>query len=204
MVKRSQIKQQPYRSSGFALKDGKRVGFMSKSGGLKIDCGSQNVDIAAVRCFLTGSNLSHRYGELHSNQRIENWWLHFKRSFSAWVIDYFKQLVHNGIFVVGNVVHMECIWFVYADFLQRKLDEIKNEWNLHTIRYRKGCQVSSIPNHLYYLLESKGYTPQGHQLSETDIVNVLQKRNFEEKFEQIMKGSNSQLQEYFRNIASSL
>ena len=135
---------------------------MSKSVGLKIDCGSQNVDIAAVHCFLTGSNLSHRYGKLHSNQRMENWWSHFKRSFSAWVIDYFKQLVHNGIFVVGKVVHMECIWFVYADFLQRKLDEIKNEWNLHTVRYTKGCQVSGIPNHLYYLPESKGYAPQGH------------------------------------------
>ena len=30
-------------------------------------------------------------------------------------------------------------------------------------------------------------------LNETDIVNVLQQRNFEEKFEQIMEGSNSQL-----------
>ena len=83
---------------------------------------------------------------------------------------------------------MECIWFVYANFLQRKLDEVKNEWNLFTIRYTKGCQVSGIPNHLYYLPESKGYAPQSHQLSETDIANVLQQRNFEEEFEQIMEG----------------
>ena len=83
---------------------------------------------------------------------------------------------------------MECIWFVYADFLKRKLHEVKNEWNLHTIRYTKGCQVSGIPNHLYYLPE---YAPQGHQLSETDIINVLQQRNFEEEFEQIIEGSNS-------------
>ena len=45
--------------------------------------------------------------------------------------------------------------------------------------------------------ELKGYVFQGHQLSETDIVNVLQQRNFEEEFKQIMEGSNSQLQEYF-------
>ena len=49
----------------------------------------------------------------------------------------------------------------------------------------------------------KGYAFQGHQLSETDIVNVLQQKNFEEEFEQIMEGTNSQLQEHFRYIASS-
>ena len=40
-------------------------------------------------------------------------------------------------------------------------------------------------------------------LNETDIVNVLQQRNFEEEFEQIMEESNNQLQEYFRYIASN-
>ena len=170
---------------------------------LKTDCRSEDGDIAAVHCFLTGSNLSHRYGASHANQHIENWWSHLKRLFSAWVIDYFKQLAHDGIFVSRNIIYMECIWFVYADFLQRKLDEVKDEWNLHTVRYRKRCQVSGIPNQLYYLPESKGYAPQGHQLSETDIVKVLQQRNFEEEFEQIMEGSNTQLQEYFRYIDSS-
>ena len=57
---------------------------------LKEDCGSENGDIGAVHCFLTGSNLFHRYGASHANQRIENWWSQFKRSFSAWVKDYFK------------------------------------------------------------------------------------------------------------------
>ena len=37
----------------------------------------------------------------------------------------------------------------------------------------------------------------------TSIVNVLQQRNFEEEFEQIMEESNNQLQEYFRYIASN-
>ena len=76
---------------------------------LKTDCASENGNIAAVHCFLTGSNLSHRYGALHANQRIENCWSHFKRSLSAWVKDYFKQLVPDGIFIPRNVVHMECI-----------------------------------------------------------------------------------------------
>ena len=39
---------------------------------LNTDCGSENDDMAAVHCFLTGSNLSNRYGASHANQRIEN------------------------------------------------------------------------------------------------------------------------------------
>ena len=54
----------------------------------------------------------------------------FKHWFSACVIDYFQQLVYDSIFAPSNVVHMECIWFVYAHFLQHKLDEFKNEWNI--------------------------------------------------------------------------
>ena len=186
MVKSSQIKRQPILAVALYLSATKELGLSSILS--KTDCGSENGDIAAVHCFLTGSNLSHRYGTSHANQCRENWSSYFKRSFSAWVIDYFKQLVHDGIFVPGNIVHMECIWLVYVDFLQRKLDEVKNEWNLHAIRYTKGCQVSGFPNQLYYLPELKAYAHQGYQLSEADIVNVLQHRNFEEEFEQITEG----------------
>ena len=97
---------------------------------------------------------------------------------------------------------MKCIWFVYADFLQLKLDEVKNEWNLHTRRFTEGRQDSGIPNQLHYVLELERYAPEGHQFSEADIVNTLQRRNFKEEFEEIMKGSKSYSQEYFHNIAS--
>ena len=60
---------------------------------------------------------------------------------------------------------MECIWFVYAEFLRRMLDDVKNELNLHTIRYTKESQVSGIPNNFYSLPESKGYAHQGHQVN---------------------------------------
>ena len=124
MVKGSYIKQQPYRSCGFGFK-WKEQGLCLNL--LKTDCGFENGDVAAIDCFLTRSNLSQRYGASHANQRIENWWSHFKWSFSAWVIDYFKQLVQDDIFVAGNVVHIEYTWYVYAVFLQHKLDEVKNE-----------------------------------------------------------------------------
>ena len=46
-------------------------------------------------------------------------------------------------------------------------------------------------------------TPLGHHLRETDIVIILQSRNFEEELEQIMERRDSQLEEQFRCIAST-
>ena len=42
---------------------------------------------------------------------------HFRRSFSGWAIDHFKELVHDGKFIPDNMFHTECIWFVYAQFI---------------------------------------------------------------------------------------
>ena len=67
----------------------------------------------------------------NSNQRLENWWSHFRRKFSGWAIDHFKELVDEGKFIPDNMFRMKCIWFVYAQFIQTRLDEVKQEWNYH-------------------------------------------------------------------------
>ena len=51
---------------------------------LKTDCGSENADMAGLQCYLTKHFSSHRYGASHSDQRIEDWRSHFRRSFSGW------------------------------------------------------------------------------------------------------------------------
>ena len=66
---------------------------------------------------------------------------------------------------------MEYIWFAYAQFSQTQLDEAKEEWNYHKIRYSKDCQVSEIPNQLYHLPESKSYISQGYRVTESDVTN---------------------------------
>ena len=66
---------------------------------------------------------------------------------------------------------MEYIWFAYAQFSQTQLDEAKEEWNYHKIRYSKDCQVSGIPNQLYHLPESKSYISQGYRVTESDVTN---------------------------------
>ena len=78
---------------------------------LKTGCGFENVEMVGLQCYLTKNLSSHRYDASHPNQRIENWWSHFRRSFSGWAIDHFKELVHDGQFIPDNMFHMQCIWF---------------------------------------------------------------------------------------------
>ena len=99
--------------------------------------------------------------------------------------------------------HMECIWSVYAQFIQTQLDEVKLEWNYHKIRYSKGCQVSGIPNQLYHLPESKGYISQSFRVTESDVTNALAQQNYENELSEVMSRANKELEEYFHYIISS-
>ena len=53
------------------------------------DCGTENDILVGIQCTLTGSENAHRYSSSHENQRVENWWSHGNRRFTAWVLDYF-------------------------------------------------------------------------------------------------------------------
>lgn len=96
---------------------------------LRTDCGTENVVIAGTQCFLradcddelAGEN-SHRYGPSTGNQRIEAWWAQLRRSRLTWWINFFKDLVDRGIFLTGDVLHGECIWFCFAELIQHDLD----------------------------------------------------------------------------------
>ena len=42
------------------------------------------------------------------NQRIGKWWSHLKKRFTNWLIECFKDLVNENIFIPGNQTHLEC------------------------------------------------------------------------------------------------
>ena len=93
--------------------------------------------------------------------------------------------------------YMECIWFVYAQFIQSQFHEVKQEWNYHKIRHPKDCQFSGIPNQLYHLPESKGYISQGYCVAESDVTNALAQRNYEGELGEVMRRANKKLEKYF-------
>ena len=89
------------------------------------DCRTENGIMAGLQCFFLDDVDSHRYGSSHANQRIENWWSHFRTGYTNWLINFFKSMVHNGELQLEHSVHMECVWFVFASFLQQELDTVR-------------------------------------------------------------------------------
>ena len=137
---------------------------------LRTDYGTENVLTTCVQCFLANSVNAHKYGSSHSNNRIENYWLHSKKSSFSWIIDFFKDMVFNGELEIGNTVHMEALWFVFYELIQSELDEVRAHWDSHYIR------KSTFD--LFFLPESFGYEHRGIQITDEDIAKVLEEDNF--------------------------
>jgi hypothetical protein len=127
----------------------------------RTDYGTENVLIAATQCYfraeddgpLLGED-AHKYGTSTRNQRIENWWSHFRKSCAGWWINFFKDLVDNGTVDLENVTHRECLWFCFQGVLQDSLNKMKEYWNTHYIRPSRHETIPGVPDILYYLPES--------------------------------------------------
>ena len=127
------------------------------------DCGTENGLAASMQCYfraqgddVLAGEKSHRYGSSHANQRIENWWSFFRRCRSSWWINYFKDLVHDGILKLGNELHMECAWLCFSPVIQQELNELVEHWNSHYIRRSRHDTLPGAPEVLYYLPELSG------------------------------------------------
>ena len=59
-------------------------------------------------------------------------------------------------FFLGNNLHMECLWFCFANLIQADLDKVKELWNSHYIRKSRFDTIAGIPDILYFLPESVG------------------------------------------------
>ena len=130
---------------------------------VRTDCGTENVVIAGVQSFLRAKcnddlagEKAHHYGPSTGNQRIEAWWSYFRRSRLTWWINFFKDLVDCGVFLTGNTLLVECLWFCFAQLIQRDLDFVKIHWNIYYIRQSRQDTVSGKPDELYFLPENFG------------------------------------------------
>ena len=166
---------------------------------VQTDCGTENGILAALQCSLAGEVAAHRYSSSHANHRVENWWSHSKRGYTAWVIDFFKALVAEGKLSLGNQLQMECVWFVFSDFLQLELEKVKHEWNMHYIRRCRHDTVSGIPDELYYLPHTRGFEDCGSEVSADDIDNILNQRDIYVEAE-LAKEVDDELLGYFKYV----
>ena len=138
---------------------------------VQTDCGTDNGILAVLQCFLSGETVAHSCSFAHANQHMQGWWSHSKRHFTAWAIDFLRNSLKLAL---GNHLLMECVWFVFSDFLQLDLDKVKHEWNSHFIRQYRHCTVPGIPSELYY---THGFDHFWLNLSADDVENVPDQRD---------------------------
>ena len=167
---------------------------------LRTDCGTENGLMAAIQCAFIDDIDAHAYGSSHSNQRIENWWSHFRRGYSNWMINFFKELVQSGKLILGHPVHMECVWFVFSNFLQRELNMVKEEWNNHYIRRSNFTEVSGVPYELFHVSEIQGYHDQGLEVTQDDINRIIDQRDIYKEAEEALNVNDKDLVDYFRHV----
>lgn len=167
---------------------------------LRTDCGTENGIMADIQCSLVGNEDAHLYGSSVANQRIENWWSHNKKAFTTWVIDFFKQMVEEGILIPGHHVHMECVWFVFSHFLQLQLDEVVYEWNTHYIRQTNHETIPGVPDILYHAPILSGHEDKKVAITQGQVQRILQEKNVFSEATEIFEDHDQLLKEYFEYV----
>ena len=113
--------------------------------------------MADAHCTLRQNVDAQRYGTSVANQRIENLCSHFRRTFTSWVVNFFKQMVDEGLLEQGNHFNMKCIWFSFSDLLQFELNNFAKRWKTHHIRSSKSNCIAAVPDQLFTFPKEYGY-----------------------------------------------
>ena len=78
----------------------------------------------------------------------------------------------SGLLEIGNVLHMECLWFCFSFLLQKDLDEVVENWNTHRIRRSGYGTMPGVPDVLYYLPNRSDRQDCKIELSQEKIADV--------------------------------
>ena len=125
--------------------------------------GTENGILAAMQCYLRSESQdeyaatkAHKYVPSTRNQKIECFWLSFRKQRAGWWIDSFNDLHESDQLDLTCEIEQEALWFSFANVLQSYLDKFKEYHNSHTIRKSKHAAVSGIQEIMYYLPEEFG------------------------------------------------
>lgn len=170
---------------------------------LRTDWGTENVVIAGVQSFLRAEfddglagEKAHCYGPSTGNQWIEVWWSYYCRSCLTWWITFFKDLMDRGVFLPGNTLHQECLWFYFAELIQQDLDFVKIHWNTHYIGQSRRDTVPRKPDELYFLPENFGAS---------DLLQPVSPEKLDEaRMKYKTTDSKNDIQEYFNHFFVSV
>ena len=145
---------------------------------VRSDRGSENTILGGILKYLrrehgdaVAGDESFRYGPSVSNQRIESWWAFFKKSRSSWRMNYFRDLIDEGIYDPTVNYQKMCLYFTFSGLLQQELDM----WNNHCIRNSREAEYpGGNPDVLYYTPSQSGDIECKLPLHHTDLELVKQ------------------------------
>jgi hypothetical protein len=167
----------------------------------RTDYGTENGTIAAMQCYFRANNNApfsgehaHVYGTSTMNQRVENFWSHFKKSCSNWWIQFFKDLIDSGQTDIANEIHKECLWFCFNGIIQEAFNEMKHYSNTHNVRSSRHETVGGVPDILFHLPEQTDAFDCSVNVSKDKLSEMESKCASEEEDEENI------FQEYFHYI----
>ena len=171
---------------------------------LRTECGTENGVMAVMQCYfradgsdqLSGEN-AHQYGTSTRNQRIENFWSHFRRMRSHWWINFFKDMSSSGVFDDSNELMKECLWFCFFAVLNEDLQKFKASWNSHHIRPSRHDCISGSPDILYYLPERSGGVDNLQEVSDAKLLEMDQQHGVNVN---VNDNEENDYQEYFHFV----
>ena len=141
------------------------------------DYGTENVNVAAIQRFLRrdcddalAGEKSFMYGRSVSNQRIEAWWSILRKCNSDWWINFFKDIRDTGLYNDADPIQVECLRFCFLGILQKELQLVQKEWNLHRIRPSTNNESPpGRPDVLYFIPEGTNTRDYAVPVDEDDV-----------------------------------
>jgi hypothetical protein len=104
---------------------------------------------------MLSNTTAHVYGSSPSNQRIEAWWAFLRRNRSQWWIEFFANLVNQGLFHVGHARETDLLRFCFRSLIRQDLRNVADSWNAYRIRPSRGSLCpAGVPNELFFLSPS--------------------------------------------------
>ena len=93
-----------------------------------------------------------------SNQRIESFWLSFRRSCAQGLMDLFDDMEQNGMVDVYNKRNIEILRYCFMEFVQEQIHQEVDRWNrirerqFHSLGWGGGLEDFFSADYIFQLM----------------------------------------------------
>ena len=102
----------------------------------------------------------------------------------------------EGALDCASEISMECLWYCFAELIQKDMDFVKEHWNSHRIRKSRHETTAGCPDSLFFLPEHHGVT---------NLLNAVPQEEIDFVSEHVVyTNSTNEYQEYFDYVMTTL